>query len=155
MKKMSSSPIEKLIESYYKPILGYCCIRLNGDIQGAEDCTQEVMLVLHKKINQLDLSKDIRPWLYAVADKEIKAYYRKYKSVETCSSDCLDNIQSFSENPFTVSILDSLDEEEYEIAQSYWQGEDKKKIAKKYSISLEALYTRISRIKKKIKNAQK
>lgn len=152
---MPSNPIKKLIESYYKEIFGYCCVRLNGDVQGAEDCTQEVMLVLHKKANQLDLSRDIRPWLYSVADKEIKTYYRKYKAFETCNNDYLNNMQESSENPFTASILDILNEEDYELAQSYWQGEDKKKIAEKHSISLEALYTKISRIKKKLKNAHK
>ena len=74
---MAKAPVEYLIKSYYKEIFNYCYNRL-GDFHAAEDCTQEVMLVLYKKVNTLDMSKDILTWLYSVADKEIKSYQRKW-----------------------------------------------------------------------------
>ncbi|MDE5754413.1 MAG: hypothetical protein K2H89_07735 [Oscillospiraceae bacterium] len=52
-------------EVYYREIFHYCYNRLYGDFHA--DCTQEVMLVLCKKVNTLDMSKEIRPWLYSVA----------------------------------------------------------------------------------------
>ena len=37
-------------------VLHYCNARLNGDVQAAKDCTQEVFLILYQKMNKLNLS---------------------------------------------------------------------------------------------------
>lgn len=143
---MSKKPIEYLIESYYKEIFNYCHNRLYGDFHAAEDCTQEIMLVLHKKVNTLDMSKDIRPWLYSVADKEIKAYQRKkvdMVDIETMA-------EQLSENPFESSILDVLTDDERQLMDDYLSGADRMKLAKKKNLTLGALYKRVSRIKEKI-----
>lgn len=103
---MAKEPVEYLIKSYYREIFHYCYNRLYGDFHA--DCTQEVMLVLYKKVNTLDMSEDIRPWLYSVADKEIRAYQRK--KVDTVDIDIMS--EQFSENPFERSVLDVLDEKE-------------------------------------------
>ena len=75
--KMAKEPVKHLIKSYYKEIFNYCYNRLYGDFHAAEDCIQEVMLVLYRKVNALDMTKDILAWLYSVADKEIKTDQRK------------------------------------------------------------------------------
>lgn len=144
--KMAKEPVEYLIKSYYKEIFNYCYNRLYGDFHAAEDCTQEVMLVLYKKVNTLDMSKDIRSWLYSVADKEIKAYQRKKINAVDI------NIMSeqLSENPFEHSVLDVLDEEERQLMEEYLSGADKRKLAKEKNLTLGALYTKVSRIKDKI-----
>ena len=84
---MAKEPAEYLIKSYYREIFRYCYNRLYGDFHAAEDCTQEVMLVLYKKVNTLDMSKEIRSWLYSVADKKIKTYQRK--KVDTMDIDTM------------------------------------------------------------------
>lgn len=153
---MSKEPVEYLIESYYKQVFRYCYSRLSGDFQAAEDCTQEVMIVLYKKVNQLDMSRDMRPWLYSVADKTVKSCRRKKPDIvdiETVS-------QQFSETPFAESILDILEEDERRLIESYFIGEDKSEIAKRNGLTLGALYTKVSRIRKKLiqnfdKTAQK
>ncbi|MDE5753476.1 MAG: sigma-70 family RNA polymerase sigma factor, partial [Oscillospiraceae bacterium] len=127
-------------------IFRYCYNRLYGDFHAAEDCTQEVMLVLYKKVNTLDMSKDIRPWLYSVADKEIKACQRK--KVNTVDIDTMS--EQLSQNPFERSVLDVLDEEERQLIEKYLSGADKGKLAKEKNLSLGALYTKVSRIKNKI-----
>lgn len=143
---MAKEPIERLIESYYKEIFNYCHNRLYGDFHAAEDCTQEVMLVLYKKVNTLDMSKDIRPWLYSVADKEIKTYQRK--KVDTVDIETM--AEQLSENPFESSILDILTDDERQLMDDYLSGADRMKLAKKEDLTLGALYKRISRIKEKI-----
>ncbi len=143
---MAKEPVEYLIKSYYREIFHYCYNRLYGDFHAAEDCTQEVMLVLYKKVNTLDMSKDIRPWLYSVADKEIKTYQRK--KVDTVDIDTMS--EQLSETPFEHSVLDVLDEEERQLMEKYLSGADKRKLAKEKNLTLGALYTKISRIKSKI-----
>ena len=69
------------------------------------------MLVLYKKVNTLDMSKDIRPWLYSVADKEIKIYQRK--KVDTVDIDTMS--EQLSKNKFERSALDVLDEKEHQL----------------------------------------
>ena len=143
---MAKEPVEYLIKSYYREIFHYCYNRLHGDFHAAEDCTQEVMLVLYKKVNTLDMSKDIRPWLYSVADKEIKVYQRK--KVDTVDIDTMS--EQLSENPFKRSVLDVLDEKERQLMEEYLSGADKRKLAKEKNLTLGALYTKVSRIKNKI-----
>ena len=137
--------IEMIINNFYKKIFIYCYNKLRNE-QAAEDCTQEIMLVLHKKVNTLDMSKDIRPWLYSVADKEIKAYQRKkvdMVDIETMA-------EQLSENPFESSILDVLTDDERQLMDDYLSGADRMKLAKKKNLTLGALYKRVSRIKEKI-----
>ena len=143
---MAKEPVEYLIESYYKDIFNYCHNRLYGDFHAAEDCTQEVMLVLYKKVNTLDMSKDIRPWLYSVADKEIKAYQRK--KVDTVDIETMS--EQLSENPFESSVLDVLTDDERQLMDDYLSGADRMELAKKKDLTLGALYKRVSRIKEKI-----
>ena len=143
---MAKEPIERLIESYYKDIFNYCHNRLYGDFHAAEDCTQEVMLVLYKKVNTLDMSKNIRPWLYSVADKEIKAYQRK--KVDTVDIETIS--ERLSENPFESSVLDVLTDDERQLVSDYLSGTDRMKLAQSKNLTLWALYKRISRIKEKL-----
>ncbi len=81
------------------------------------------MLVLYKKVNTLNMSKDIHPWLYSVADKEIKVYQRKKVDIDTMS-------EQLSENLFERSVLDVLDEKERQLMEEYLFGADKRKLAK-------------------------
>ena len=143
---MAKEPVEHLIESYYKDIFNYCHNRLYGDFHAAEDCTQEVMLVLYKKVNNLDMSKDIRPWLYSVADKEIKTYQRK--KVDTVDIETM--AEQLSENPFESSVLDVLTDEERQLVSDYLSGTNRMKLAQSKNLTLGALYKRISRIKEKL-----
>ena len=105
---MAKNPVEYLIKSYYREIFRYCYNRLYRDFYATKDCTQEAMLILYKKVNILNMSKDIRLWLYSAADKEIKVY--QGKKVDTVDMDTIS--EQLSENPFECSVLDLLDEKE-------------------------------------------
>lgn len=77
---MKKSVLDGIIQEQYPHILKYCCKCLHGDIHASQDCTQEVFLLLYRKIHSLDMTKDIRPWLYRSADRLVKAYQRKNPS---------------------------------------------------------------------------
>ena len=142
---MEDSGFMAVYEKYYDVVFRYCRIRLYGDFQGAEDCTQEVFLILFRKLKKLVDMDSILPWLYQTADREIKIYLRKHP--ETI------NIDDIPEPPAPIpktDVLDMLDEDERNLIELYYQGGDKLELARKLHISLEALYKRVHRIRQKL-----
>ena len=142
---MAEKIVELIYREYYGTIFRYCRVRLNGDIQGAEDCAQEVFLILHKKIKKLVELDSILPWLYQTADREIRTYRRKHP--ETVAIDEVpEPIVPFEEE----SVLDHLNEEDRRFIEQYYSGIQKTDFAKQYGISVDALYKRVQRIRKKL-----
>lgn len=144
------NPEEEIIKKCYNVILKYCTYHLHGNIHAAEDCTQEVFLTLHQKIDKLDMSNDIRPWLYNVADKKIKEYFRKHP--EWTDIDSIPELPDKSDDIMKKSILDVLDDTERQLAEDYYGGADKKKLAESQGITLNTLYDKMKFIRKKINN---
>ena len=140
------TPIDAIIEQNYGAVFRYCVSRLDGDISGAEDCTQEVFFLMHKRIRELDLTESILPWLYRTADHVMQTYRRKNPAHED-----LEKIsEPIDETAFQESVLDALDDAEKDLIMSYYSGEDKEKLAQSKGISVTTLYKQISRIKKKL-----
>ena len=139
---------DKIVHEYHQEILNFCYSRLNN-YQAAEDCTQEVFFVLFKKMKLLNLSLNIRSWLYSAAIREIKAYRRK-------NPDMLD-INEIPEQPSDeinlndLNIFDELNEDEKNLISDYYSGLKTFEIAKKYGISTSAVYVRVFRIKQKLR----
>ena len=139
---------DEIVHKYQQEILDYCYSRLKN-YQAAEDCTQEVFFVFFRKLELLDLSVNIRSWLYSVAEREIKAYRRS-------NPDMVD-INEIPEQPDEVTdlqgveVLDKLTDEERLLISDYYSGENADMIAVKYGISIPTLYVRVHRIKQKLK----
>lgn len=144
---------KKILNDYYSAILSYCFMHLGNDIHAAEDCTQEVFLLLHTKLNRLNLSLNIEGWLYAVADKKMKDYRRKHPEIVG-----IEKLPEESEEPDFIpknSALDSLDDDERQLLEVYYSGENRDKIAEKLGLTTNALYLRIKRIRKKLEGEMK
>ncbi|MCR5717970.1 MAG: sigma-70 family RNA polymerase sigma factor [Oscillospiraceae bacterium] len=143
---MPENPLNLIIQTYYADILRYCNRKL-GDHHAAEDCTQEVFLLLVKKADRLDLYKDIRPWLYAAADRIMKNYIRRNPPAED-----MEDVPEPSEDfPYPESILDELEPPDRELLVAYFNADDHRQLARSLGISQAALYMRICRIKNKIR----
>lgn len=143
---MAEKIIELIYREYYETVFRYCRVRLNGDLHAAQDCTQEVFLVLHKKLKKLVDLDSILPWLYQTADREIKNYRRKHPAMID-----IDELADLAAPQQEDSPLDILDEEERKLVDLYYGGADKYAIAKNLGISLDVLYKRMHRIRKKLK----
>ena len=139
-----------IVQKYYDNILNYCNMKLNHDIKAAEDCTQEVFLILAEKIDKLNLSISIQNWLYCIAKRRIKAYIHKHPP--TVDIEELHEMPDYSSELDKDSILDELTDDEKTLLKLYYGGEDKMKIASAYGITLSALHSRIRNIRKKLKN---
>lgn len=144
----------EIIEKYYASIYRYCFVRLDYNEYAADDCTQEVFLILLKKQHKLNLSDNIRAWLYETANRVIKAYLRKNKKDES-----LINCDEIEDKSATViseisPVLDILSEEEYTLISDYYSTEygSKSELAQKYGLTLTQLYKRVHTIKEKVKS---
>ena len=144
-----------ILKRHYTDILLYCTSRLKGDRYAAEDCTQEVFLALYRKSHTLDLTKDILPWLYAAADREILAYRRRHP--ETVDLDAVPEpaeLPTFTETE-AETILDRLPKKERRLLEAYYSGADRVQLARSMDISVNALYLRIRRIRERLQGYAK
>ncbi|MBP0973748.1 MAG: sigma-70 family RNA polymerase sigma factor [Oscillospiraceae bacterium] len=140
----------QILKRHYAGILLYCCVRLQGDRYAAEDCTQEVFLALYRKFHEIDTTKDIRPWLYAAADREILAYRRRHpQTIDLESIPEPAETPAFAEPP-AESILDRLPSKDRSLLEAYYSGADRVQLARKLGISVNTLYMRIWRIRERL-----
>ena len=152
---MDNSILIKVIEEYYHSIYNYCYAKLNFNHNYAEDCTQEVFLILLKKQKKLNLSDNIKIWLYKTADNVVKAYIRKNKIYDKTVN--IEDIEIAVENTFEIidrhEIFDKISEEDYVLLKTYYTSEygSKKEIAEKFNLTVGNLYKRIHNIKSKLK----
>lgn len=63
---------EKIADKYRKSLFKYCYYRLNNDTTLTEETLNDIFMVLYRKWDELDLNKNIRAYLYRVADNCIK-----------------------------------------------------------------------------------
>ena len=150
-----SEKYDKLVIQYYAMILRYCQARLSFDRFAAEECTQDVFLVLYKKMNRIDLDKNIVGWLYAVADRVVRNYLKKNKErieAETEDMDSLINTPTASPEEKT-DVFDCLSEAEYSLLYQYYTSstEERALLCRKMGITKDVLYQRICAIRKKVK----
>lgn len=153
---MNNDILTKIIEEYYQNIYNYCYAKLNFNHTNAEDCTQEVFLILFKKQKKLNLSDNIKVWLYKTADNVIKSYRRKNKIDDKTLN--IEEIEIAVENDFEVTnkskIFDNISEEEYTLLKTYYNNEygNKAEVAKQFNLTVQNLYKRIHKIKSKLKH---
>lgn len=147
--------VNKVIEQYYQSIYNYCYAKLNFNHANAEDCTQEVFLILMKKYERLNLSDNVKIWLYRTADNVIKAYRRK-NMVSDKTLD-IDEIDIVVNNDFEIvddnRIFDNISDEDYKLLEAYYSSEygDKEEVASRFNLTIHNLYKRIHKIKSKLK----
>ena len=115
--------LDEITNTYYKAIFRYCLQLLEQDVYAAEECTQEVFMVLTEKQNELDLGENIRGWLYAAAQRICMDYLKKKKIRMTRIVGSLDDMQDILvDTPFSdvESALDTLTGEEYQLLEDYY-----------------------------------
>ena len=151
----SNKLVQKIIEENYPSILRYCIARLGDDICAAEDCTQEAFMLFLQKAEGLDLSGNIRGWLYAATDRIVRNYQKQQKNKnEHENGDELKLLELVDESGFAERspIFDVLTEEEYTLLMRYYVTDKDERIAlaKELNISLNALYQRVHALKDRL-----
>lgn len=139
------------VDQHYNAIYNYCNKRL-CDCHSAEDCTQEVFLILYTKMSSADLPENVCGWLYRVADRIMKNYCKTMKNSAVLEYDeaaepaCYD---IYDEEPPFKGIIDR---EELKIITAYYlDGEDIKTLSARLGKTEASIYKRLQRIRTKIK----
>lgn len=138
---------EEIVIKYRDELVRFCISQMHRGRAAAEDVVQEVFLALYRK-KSINLDDNIRAWLYEAARRKIKEYNRKNPEFEDITVICEqpDPIQS----PSDESILDVLSDEERELIEYYYSGENRDRIASEKGTTVNGLYNRIKRIKHKL-----
>jgi RNA polymerase sigma-70 factor (ECF subfamily) len=63
-----------IVKRYYEKILKFCVYALRGNRSAAEDCTQDIFLILYEKMPELKDYDKIGGWLYKTAGNISKQY---------------------------------------------------------------------------------
>jgi RNA polymerase sigma factor (sigma-70 family) len=63
-----------IITRYYEKILKFCAYTLGGNLSAAEDCAQDIFLILYENMGRLKDYDRIGGWLYKTADHIAKQY---------------------------------------------------------------------------------
>ena len=154
MQKNTKQQVEQLTEQYYHEILRYCKSHFPGDIYAAEECTQEVFLLLLEKKDELDLSDNLRGWLHAAAERIILNYKRKTATRLSVEGEDLEKAESIPvelPDEMQSDAFAELSAEEYSLLIRYYETNDRTWLAAKLGISMNTLYQRIHTIKNKLK----
>jgi RNA polymerase sigma-70 factor (ECF subfamily) len=77
---------EELTRRYEREVLSYLVARL-GDFEAAKDVLQATLLLLHRKCDCFDSTREFRPWLYAVASRQAVDYRRRERRHHLVSLD--------------------------------------------------------------------
>ena len=154
----NSTLCEEAIKKHYRSIFLYCFSLLNGDEAAAEDCTQDVFLLLVRKTNQneLDYSKNIRGWLYAAAQRICRDYLKrqtKQKEAVPFSLDEIKELPAPDEDNEADLVFDALTEDEYQLLTTYYTEQYGKRmqLARSLELTPAQLSKKISAIRKKLK----
>lgn len=144
-----------IIERYYLDVLSFCLSKMN-DYSDAEDCTQETFMKFLSKREKLSFTDNILIWLLKTADKTIKEYNKKRSEKYYDISEYADIIPDNGSDIKPISMIYKyLTTEEATLFMEYIyckSKNEKTKLAYKNKLSLGALYTKITRIKKKLLN---
>lgn len=70
----------RIVEEHQAAIRAFAAARI-GDPFEAHDIAQEVFLVAFDKVNEIDASRPLRPWLYQIAANLIRNHRRKRRAV--------------------------------------------------------------------------
>ena len=149
--------LEMLIRQHYHAVYCYCIAKLKPDIQGAEECTQDVFLLLTEKKDSLDLNGNIRAWLFKSAKNIINTYIKNKHQHSEIPLDSVTILSAggietfFNETPLR-KIRECLSVQEFQLLLEYYSLKRgcREELAAQYGMTIHQLYDEIERLKRKI-----
>jgi len=89
--------LEVLVFRYFKVIYNFCS-RYVGDVNVAEDITQETFVKVWKNLNRFDTHKKFKTWIFQIAKNTCIDYLRKKKSIPFSNFEDEDGTNNFVDN---------------------------------------------------------
>ena len=78
--KGDEKSLEILIKKYLKPIYGFV-YKYTGNVQEAEDITQEVFVKMWRYLKKYDKNKSFKTWIFSIAKNTCIDWLRKKKTI--------------------------------------------------------------------------
>lgn len=150
--KIKNGEIDKysiLVEKYTPTIYRYVKSRINVR-EDAEDLVQNIFISFYKSIPRFEEIKPVLPYLYKIAQNELKMFYRSKKPTVPLNESI---IAKEEEIYFDKDQLKKLNTYEKELLLSMADGYSYEELGKKYKISINTLKSQIRRARLKIKKA--
>lgn len=164
-KKRANTLLQECYNEYRIKLFNYCLSRLDGSREAADDCVQEVFIVLYNKLLDGEEFENPRAFLYRTADNFVKRQKQK-EATELRHSVPFDEAEQIGiTDEEYAAKLDSIDYEEcarilinlltdeekqiYDLR--YIQKIGVEEIAEKLGISRPAASMRLMRLRNKIK----
>lgn len=135
-----------------------------NDINDIKDIISDTYLVLWNNQDNLDLNRELAPYLIGVVRIIIKRYFSNIsnKVIENNIEDYENFIQEFDDfevnlekkelNSYILKILDTLKKEDKNIFIDFYYGEKRiKEISEKYKVSESKVKTKLHRLRNKIR----
>jgi RNA polymerase sigma-70 factor (ECF subfamily) len=163
-----------IVKGYYEKILKFCAYALGGNMSFAEDCTQDIFLILYENMAQLRDYDKIGGWLYKTADNISKQYAASLRKERKRFAVPFVNYGD-EESPVNRIIAKKITSEEDRIAEetaidratgeiqkrlkpfdervlelAFQKKYPLKEMAARLNISLSAAKSRVSRLRQKI-----
>jgi RNA polymerase sigma factor (sigma-70 family) len=69
-----NAAFDGIVKAYYTKILKFCAYRLGGNLSAAEDCVQDIFLILYENMGKLRDYDKIGGWLYKTAGNLSRRY---------------------------------------------------------------------------------
>ena len=161
---------DALVQKHYNNIYKFCYYRLAQDRFAAEDCVQEVFIVLYQNMDRLDNLERIDGWLYKTADHLVKRANvnaarekKKIESIDDAGNPSVLNTLIYEER-FDLTevsgvdgekclreIFESLTETEINLWDLYYRRRKSlREVSEALELSESAVKSRVSRLKRKI-----
>ena len=75
-----------LVDEHQSVIRAFVAARLDDPFE-AQDLAQETFLVAYRKLDEVDLSRPLRPWLLGIASNLVRNHRRKHRAVTLNQAD--------------------------------------------------------------------
>jgi len=137
-------------------------LRLGASPRETEDLVQEVFLVMYRNWATLDLTRPIRPYLFAVAFRIVCAHRRRrrreipyeYLDTEDPSIGPEESLQSRQSSRLLLTALDSIPLERRAVVVMHdLDGFSVMEIASRLSLSRFGIYARLRKARSELKTA--
>jgi RNA polymerase sigma-70 factor (ECF subfamily) len=159
-----------IVDNYYNKIFKYCKAKYDLDNYNTEDCVQDIFMTLYRNMDRLNHFEKIGPWLYRTSDNYAKKYVarlskdiKRFKHFDENYSEDDENLeysinfdllddQSTDIDKYMRIVFSKLSEVEIATWSLYFKdGCSIRELAETLKISENAVKSRVSRLKLKIK----
>ena len=165
------SAFSALVQKYQKSVHALAWRKI-GDFHIAEEITQDTFLQAHKKLASLKNPKQFAGWLYVIADRCCKAWFRKKKlrteSLETTSIEILERAAYADyvceqredaavehRRKIVQKLMEKLPESERTVMVLYYLGEmNCAEISKFLGVSPNTVRSRLQRARERLKDKE-